>query len=135
MWQDTVAADKTPFTKRAYRIDSDGLPVFQYTFRGASIEDRWRASADGKGLTRSVTINNAEEISDVYFLLGNGSKVEKVPYGGYAIDDKAYFLSEPSGIDAKALRVVTAGDGRAALMLPLAGPAGKHLSFQYTILW
>jgi len=135
LWQDTVAADITPFTKRAYRIDTDGLPVFQYTFRGATIEDRWRASADGKGLTRSVTISNAAEVSDVYFLLGNGSKVEKVPQGGYAIDDKAYFLSEPSGIDNKALNIVKAGDGRYALMLPLAGPAGKRVSFQYTILW
>jgi len=135
VWQDTVAADKTPFTKRVYRIDNNGLPVFQYTFHGVSIEDRWRTAFDGKGLTRFVTVTNASEVSDIYFMLGNGSVVEKVPQGGYAIDDKAYFLSEPTGIDPKSLRIVKASDGRYALMLPLAGPARKYITFQYTILW
>ncbi len=69
------------------------------------------------------------------FCLATGSNAEKVPHGGYAIDDKAYFLSEPSGIDSKSLNIVKASDGRYALMLPLAGPAGKRVSFQYTILW
>lgn len=135
VWQDTVAADKTPFANRSYRIEADGLPVFHYSFHGASIEDRWRASADGDGLERTVTVSNAADVADVYFLLGNGRKVEKLPQGGYMIDDKAYYLTEPKGVDGKALRIVTAGDGRVALMLPLAGPAGKQISFQYTILW
>lgn len=133
VWQDTVAADKSPYTGRGYRIDADGLPVFRYTLNGASIEDSWKAAPGGAGLVRTVTVSNAADVKDVYFMLGNGSKVEKLPQGGYAIDDKAYYLT-PQG-DTKDVQIITARDGRSALVLPLAGAAGKHLSFQYTILW
>lgn len=135
VWQDTVAADKSPYTNRGYRIDTDGLPVFRYTFNGASVEESWKASPDSAGLVHRVTVSYVAEVKNVYFLLGNGSKVEALPQGGYAIDDKAYYLTAMNGVDLKDLQIIKAQDGRQALALPLAGIAGKNLSFQYTILW
>lgn len=60
-WDDV--ADQYRF--RGYRIGPDGVPTMLYEFAGVAVEDTLRPGADGRSLTRTVTLSG--EIGGVYF--------------------------------------------------------------------
>lgn len=133
-WPDTVSVDDNIYTKRGYRIDEKGFPVFIYTYDNASVEDY--IIPDGKtGLVRTITATFTQQADDNYFLLASADLIEQLPDGSYAIDDKKYYVNPLSGIDIKYLQLVRSKGGQYNLLLRLPATAGNTISFNYSIVW
>jgi hypothetical protein len=135
-WIDTVDVVNNPFSKRGYRIDTSGLPVFTYTYNGLALEDYLHPGENTAGWERSVALktNSSENMEDIFFLLGSGKFIERLPNGEYAIDDKKYYISAISGIDEKNLIIEKKKD-RYELLLPVTVSPEAPLKFNYSIIW
>lgn len=132
-WLDTVDVIDNRYEKRGYRIDPSGLPVFMYAYQGLSIEDHMQPEADRSGWNRSIRVKGADVSKNVYYLLGSGKTIEALPKGGYAIDDKEYYITSVKGLDQNDLLVVKKKD-RYELILPLKLTGGA-MEFSYSIVW
>jgi hypothetical protein len=135
-WIDTVDVINNRYSKRGYRIDASGLPVFTYTYNGLTVEDYLHPSESTAGWERSVTLNtnSSEDLKNIFFLLGSGKFIERLPNGEYAIDDKKYYISAISGIDEKNLLIEKKND-RYELLLPVNVSPEAPLKFNYSIIW
>ncbi len=129
-WPDTVVVDNNMYTNRGYSIQENGLPVFQYSYKSTAVEDFISAAPDKSGLIRKVTIKQPG--ANLYWMLGSGKMIEKLPDGTYAIDDKQYYLAAPQGIDEKRLQIVKKSDDLYELLCPVSG---SQSTFSYSIIW
>lgn len=132
-WIDTVIVDNNMYTDRGYQLQKNGLPVFFYSFKGIQVKDYF--SNSNAALTRTVTLNCEKDEKDIYFLLGTGKRIERLSGGGYAMDDKEYFIDSISGMNEKKIMIVQTKNGRFELLLPITVKAGQSLSFNYSIIW
>ena len=135
-WIDTVDVINNRYSKRGYRIDPSGLPVFTYTYNGFATEDYIHPGENMEGWVRDVTVktSTSENTENVFFLLGSGKFIEKLPNGDYAIDDKEYYISSIDGIDEKSLIIEKKKD-RYELLLRLTVSSEAPLKFNYSIIW
>lgn len=135
-WVDTVDVINNQYNKRGYRIDPSGLPVFTYTYKGLAIEDYLQPAENITGWVRNVTVasNSSESGKNIFFLMGSGEFIERLPNGEYAIDDKKYYISAIGGIDEKNL-IIEKKKGRYELLLPVTVSTGAPLKFNYSIIW
>ena len=128
-WPDTVNVDNNMYSSRGYRIADNGLPVFQYAYKTASVEDEISAATDKSGLVRKITVRQPG--ANLYWLLASGKQIEKLPDGTYAIDNKQYYLGAPHGIDPRQLQVIKKSDDRYELLCPVS----SSTTFSYSIIW
>lgn len=135
VWIDTVQADNNIYTARGYRLDDAGLPVFLYTYKNVKIEDQISPTENKEGFIRKITTTFEQPLTNCYFLLGCGTRVEKLPNSGYAIDDKEYYIEPAAGVDESKLSVVKAKNGRYELLYPLSGEVNQVRHFSYSIIW
>lgn len=133
VWVDTVDVMNNRYTQRGYRLDAYGLPVFLYSYQGLAIEDHLHPASDQHGWVRSIH-GKGTAAGNIYYLLGSGKKVEALPTGGYAIDDKEYYITAISGVDPKDLLIAEKKD-RQELLLPLTLSPEGTLNFNYSIVW
>lgn len=134
-WPDTVSVDNNMYTNRGYRIDEKGLPVFMYAYENTTIEDYLFPSPGKTGFTRNLAVTLKGNADKLYFLLASGNKIELLPNGAYAIDDKEYYVESIKGIDSKTIRVSNAKNGRQNLIVPISGAQGDNISFNYSLIW
>ena len=114
----------TGFHPRGYRLDDKGNPVFLYRINNCEVADAIQALSNGQGISRSLTVNGS--LQDTYLRLAEGSKINEVTDGLYAVDDNAYYLKVEGG---NAKPFVRNSNGRQELVVPAAG------QFKYTILF
>jgi hypothetical protein len=135
-WIDTVDVINNRYSKRGYRIDASGLPVFTYTYNDLAVEDYLHPDENTAGWKRSVTLktSTSENAGNIFFLLGSGKFIERLPNGEYAIDDKKYYISGVGGIDEKNLIIEKKKD-RYELLLPVTVSQEAPLKFNYSIIW
>lgn len=134
-WTDTVQVDNSIYTQRGYKLNSNGLPEFFYSYKGVKVQDHLSPLRDRSGFLRNVSVTFEKTGDDTYFLLGSGARIEQLPDGSYAVDDKEYYIEVPVRADEKKPLLVTARNGRHELLLPLSPATGNTLSFQYAIIW
>lgn len=132
-WTDTVAVDDNFYTSRGYRLKTDGLPVFFYTYKGVKVEDEVSTAKDQRGLVRTIQATFTAPVNNIYYLLGIGRIVDPMERGVYAMDDKEYYIAVGGGTGAP--EIVKAGDGRYELRLPISAEQGKTITFSYSIIW
>ena len=135
-WIDTVDVINNRYSKRGYRIEPSGLPVFTYAYGDLLVADYMHPDQNMEGWERSVTLaaNTSVSAENIFFLFGSGGLIEKLPNGDYAIDDKEYYISAIDGIDEKSLIIEKKKD-RYELLLPLRLSSGSNLKFNYSIIW
>jgi hypothetical protein len=134
-WPDSVLVDNNMYTDRGYRLEPGGLPVFLYSYNNVRLEDFISAEKDNSGLVRHITTQFGQPAKNMYFLLGDGKKVEKLAEGVYAIDDKQYYIELTNKADGKKLSVVNGKNGLVRLILPLTSEGNNTVSFSYSIIW
>jgi len=82
-------------------------------------------------LVHSLSVTGEDESKQLYCLVSHGSKIEKLPNGLYAIDDKSYYVE----FERKTSPILrTTSDGSQELILPvqLKDNMGK---VTYSIVW
>jgi hypothetical protein len=134
-WPDTVSVDNNMYSKRGYRIDEKGMPVFMYSYENANVEDYITPSTDKTGFVRTLKANFEGTSENIYYLLASGATIEQLPNGAFAIDDKKYYIESISGIDMKNVQVVKAKNGASNLLLRLPSSSGSTVSFNYSLVW
>lgn len=129
-WPDSVQAPEGVYQNRGYRLNEDGSPVFYYAINDTSIEDFCYPNESKTGLTRALKISNPS--ATTYGLLAEGKVIEKLGDGGYAVDDKNYYLTNlnVSNLEIKIIHN-TEGDKLVATVRPGKEP----VTIKYDIIW
>ncbi|MEB2780679.1 family 16 glycoside hydrolase [Algoriphagus sp. C2-6-M1] len=126
-WPDEIV----DFTFEGYELKKDGTPVINYDMPGVSIQETFDTKDSGKELARTLKVVVENENQQIYCLVAQGTNIEKLPNGLYAIDDKSYYI-ELEGKESAIVR--NAADGSQELILPvkLKDRAGV---VTYSIVW
>jgi len=131
-WPDSVI-DEKEFRRNGYVLDKAGRPTFLSTVHGVAVEDALRPDADGITLHRTVHLRApaSASVDGLYVQLAQGKHVAKQADGSYAVDDKSYLVTLPSGA---AQPVVRQQSGREELLLPVRFDRGES-TVAYSIVW
>jgi hypothetical protein len=131
-WPDSVI-DEKEFRRNGYVLDKAGRPTFLSTVHGVAVEDALRPDADGVTLHRTVHLRApaSASVDGLYVQLAQGKHVAKQADGSYAVDDKSYLVTLPSGA---AQPVVRQQSGREELLLPVRFDRGES-TVAYSIVW
>lgn len=114
----------TGFRPRGYALDNNDEPVFHYRTYGVIVKDATLALADGRGISREISVQNP--VSNLYFKLAEGTSIVDLGKGMYMVGDHAYYLQ----VDVTENKpVVRDAQGGKELIMPIAG------KLKYTILF
>lgn len=119
------------FAYTEYEVLKNGDPVILYEMPGVTIRETFETGDSGKKLVHSLSVTAEDESKQLYCLVAHGSKIEKLPNGLYAIDDKSYYVE----FERKTSPILrTTSDGSQELILPvqLKDNMGK---VTYSIVW
>ena len=117
---------------KGYRLDEHGRPTFKYSIHDASVEDKIVPENNNRYLTRTLTINDGENIKNLWFRLAKGSQIKVLPNGLHSVGDKGYYIRIKANKRQKPLiRKVQDGE---ELLLP-AILSGGRTQLTYSIIW
>ncbi|WP_026631432.1 PA14 domain-containing protein [Dyadobacter alkalitolerans] len=128
-WPDSAQTAEGVFTNRGYKLTNNGLPIYFYTLNGTTVEDLIHIGNDNAGLTREIK-TASKPGTTAYILLAEGSVIEQTNGGGYAVDDKSYYIEnlETGGVKP----ILRRDDGRQQVILPVQKDT---LTIKYDIIW
>lgn len=115
----------TGFRSRGYRLDKNENPLFNYEIYGANVSDEVRVVNDGRGVRRTILLENAPD--NLYVRLATGSSIKKGENNRYLIDDQSYYLQIDDSTDSEP--IVRTVEGRQELIIPVQS------TLNYTILF
>ncbi|WP_316767142.1 DUF1080 domain-containing protein [Pedobacter frigiditerrae] len=113
----------TGFRTKGYIMDSQDRPEFKYIIYGTKVTDAIKIMADGRGLTREITLD--QPAKDLYFLLGEVSSFEEVSKDLYVVNDKSFYLQFTEGQKP----IVREVNGKKQLILPISGKLNYSILF------
>jgi hypothetical protein len=113
----------TGFKINGYELDDQDRPVFMYTIYGKQIKDATVVIENGKGISRTISVENPS--ADLYVRLADAASIEELN-GMYLIDDKSYYIKLENAGDKPVIRDL---NGRKELIMPLRS------SLSYSILF
>ena len=124
-WPDSIPANDT-YRQLGYELDN-GNPTFSMELNGSVVTTRFIPSDNSRSLKRIISTSDQ---GTLWHKLGEGSSIEKLPSGKYAIDDKSYFV-DFSGNDGFE-PIIRKSNGKAELIVKI--PAGNQ-QLTYAIIW
>lgn len=114
----------TGFRTRGYILDNEDKPKFKYDIYGANVTDSIKVVADGKGLSRTITID--KPVPNLYVLLANGNNIQEIAKGLYRVDGESFYVELNEMADKPIIRDV---EGRKEMIILLGNKLRYHLSF------
>ncbi|MCF2501855.1 PA14 domain-containing protein [Dyadobacter sp. CY107] len=128
-WPDSAQTADGVFSARGYKLIGNGLPVYFYTLNETRIEDHLHPAPDNEGLTREIkTASKPGKVA--YLLLAEGRVIEQTTQGGYAVDDKNYYIENLQTGSVKP--ILRRDNGRQQLILPIQN---ETLTVKYDMIW
>lgn len=124
-WPDSVSPAAS-FRSFGYDLDDAGYPTFRYTLYGLDISDVILPQEGGKKLSREVSLSG-NNVAGLQFRLAEGSRIDDLGNGLYAIDNKRYYL-QWNGPGNPAIRTI---NQRQELLLPVTGAS----KWKYSLIW
>jgi hypothetical protein len=131
-WPDSLT-DERDFKRLGFQLDKAGRPTIRSQVRGITVEDALRPDSSGPSLRRELRLHAPASASTdgLYVLLAHGKNITRQSDGSYAVDDKSYLVTLPSGAAQPVLREQS---GRAELLLPVRFDRGEA-AVDYSIVW
>lgn len=114
----------TGFKTKGYVMDNEDRPQFKYNIYGAQVTDAIKVLNDGKGLSRSITID--KPVPNLYVLLANASTIEEIAKGFYLLDGQAYYLELDEAAEKPVIRDA---NGRKEIIVLLGSKLNYSISF------
>lgn len=112
------------FRSKGYRLEeASGRPVFIYHYKGLEVEENVVPEME-RVIKRTITLKNREGKTGLYIKLAEGARIDKMPDGSYAIDDRQYYVK--TGLNATIREV----NGVKELIAPI-----ESNSLSYSIIW
>jgi len=125
-WPDSIPSS-TVYKQLGYELDNYGNPTFSTLLNGSTITNSF---VPIDSLRRLKRIISTKSIKEIWHKLADGSIIEKLPNGVYAIDDRNYFLDFST--DNNNTPVIRKSSGKDELLVKI--PAGNQ-KITYTITW
>ena len=119
-----VDSTGTGFRTKGYVMDDNDRPEFKYNIYGSQVTDAIKALDNGKGLSRTITID--KQVPALYVLLANATAIQELAKGFYLIDGQAYYLELDEVADKPIIRDV---EGRKELIILLGSKLKYYISF------
>jgi hypothetical protein len=131
-WPDSLP-DEREFTRLGFLLDKAGRPTIRSRVHGVTVEDALRPDSSGPSLHRELRLHAPATASTdgMYVLLAQGKTIARQSDGSYAVDDRSYLVTLPSGAAQPVLREQ---NGRAELLLPVRFDRGEA-AVAYSIVW
>jgi hypothetical protein len=131
-WPDSLP-DEREFTRLGFQLDKAGRPTIRSRVRGITVDDALRPDSSGPSLRRELRLHAPASASadGLYVLLAQGKNIARLSDGSYAVDDKSYLVTLPSGAGQPVLREQ---NGRAELLVPVRFDRGEA-AVSYSIVW
>ena len=131
-WPDSLP-DEREFTRLGFQLDKAGRPTIRSRVRDITVEDALRPDSSGPSLHRELRLHAPASASanGLYVLLAQGRNIARQGDGSYAVDDKSYLVTLPSGAAQPVLREQ---NGRAELLVPVRFDRGEA-TVDYSIVW
>jgi len=118
-------SSSTDFISKGYKLDyASRRPTFLYEYKGAEVSDQIVPDEEAKYFIRKVIVSNPRP--NTYLKVAEGRKIELLPNGWYAVDDKQYYINIQSG---QVPSVRSIGDVK-ELILPV-----DTTPIQYSLTW
>jgi hypothetical protein len=113
------------FRSKGYVMDEQtGRPTFRYQLKDLQVDEKVYPLDNGLGVTREIILKDRGTTPGLTLKLAEGTKIDRMPDGSYAIDDKQYYIKTSSPVSVRQVNgvkeLVTAVDGT---------------SVKYTIVW
>lgn len=130
-WVDSIPVDSAVYSHRSYRLNTDGSPVFNYTYKQAQVQDYIHRDSSGQGLIRKMTVTIAPGQDRYFVMLARGGPIRHLPNGDFAVHDANFYITHvtPEG-SARILRQ----KGYDELVCSLQ-PGRTKTVIQYEIIW
>ncbi len=77
------------YRPKGYELDADDVPTFMYDAFGTTVSDK-TSIVDGKYFSREI--KTAQPVNGLMARLAEGSSIEKISDGLYAVDNKNYYI-------------------------------------------
>jgi hypothetical protein len=116
--------ENSNFRALGYDLNTDNLPTFRYKIYGSDVEDQIRIT-DGKYLTRTLNVKNADATKPMMCRLAVGSSISKLTDDTYEVDGKSYYIKVPSGTVA----TIEKSGENTMLLVPVKDKV------EYSVLW
>ena len=117
-WQaDTTGSGYRP---KGYVLDDQDVPTFQYQAFGSTVTD-YITVVNNQYFERIVKVNNAAK--DLVARLADGTNIEKVADGLYAVDNKSYYIQLA---DKSVKPEIRNADGMQELLVPVTNGEVKY---------
>jgi hypothetical protein len=107
-----------------YDLNADNLPTFRYKIYGSDVEDQIRIT-EGKYLTRTLNVKNADATKPMMCRLAVGSSISKLTDDTYEVDGKSYYIKLPTGTVA----IIEKSGENTMLLVPVKDKV------EYSVLW
>ncbi|MDB5013908.1 MAG: hypothetical protein JWQ25_2110 [Daejeonella sp.] len=114
----------TNFKINGYELDDSDRPGFLYSIYGKQIKDAVVVTENGKGISRTITINQPSD--NLYVRLAEAATIEELN-GSYIVDDKSYYLRVDDAEGAKP--VIRDLSGRKELIVPIRSKLSYSILF------
>ena len=116
--------ESSNFRGLGYDLNTDNLPTFRYKIYGSDVEDQIRIT-DGKYLTRTLNVKNADANKPMMCRLAVGSSITKLTDDTYEIDGKSYYIKVPTGTVA----TIEKSGENTMLLVPVKD------KIEYSVIW
>ena len=116
--------ENSNFRGLGYDLNTDNLPTFRYKIYGSDVEDQIRIT-DGKYLTRTLNVKNADANKPMMCRLAVGSSITKLTDDTYEVDGKSYYIKVPTGTMA----TIEKSGENTMLLVPVKDKV------EYSVIW
>ena len=130
IWPSSMGTSDYQFS--GYSLDKRGRPTFKYVFLGANIEDKIIPSEDNQGLSRTLSLSDVDNNSDLWFLLAKGKHIKRLKKGLYSIDGGTYEIRAAIKIKQKPLIKETTDGMELRIPIKIIENNGQ---LSYSIIW
>ncbi|HSI75292.1 MAG TPA: family 16 glycoside hydrolase [Lunatimonas sp.] len=128
VWPDSLTTEQLQI--QGYFLRPDRRPVFKYVIENIAIEDSLEPEDNGKFLSRTISYDNPNDVSNVWVRVVSGENIEMISTGVYIINNGQYYIKIAE--DYLNDTVLRENAGGKELLIPINTESAK---IKYSLIW
>ncbi len=128
VWPDSLTTEQLQIL--GYFLRPDRRPVFKYVIENIAIEDSLEPEDNGIFLSRTISYDNPNNVSNVWVRVVSGENIEMISTGVYIINNGQYYIKVAE--DYLNNTVLRENAGGKELLIPINSGSSK---IKYSLIW
>ena len=121
------AAKEGDLVGRGYAIEeTSGRPIFKFTYQGLELDDHIYPDQENQIISHEINVKKGTKKEGLYYKIAEGTSIQEMPDGSYAINDKEYYVKV--GLGSKPFIRTVNGKQELVTSFP-------QQSLKYSIVW